>query len=58
MVKVGYRLWKLTYPYICTKCGSLSHQKFDMCEYCGEKSCLIETTKKDYKEKYKKVKKL
>ena len=58
MSKISYKLWKSTFPYICTKCGSLSHQKSDMCEYCGKKNTLRESTKKDYKSKYKKVKTL
>jgi len=51
-------MWKLTYPYLCTECGSVLHNKAQYCQYCGKEDVLRETTKKDYKLKFKKMKEL
>ena len=58
MVKIDYKMWKRAFPYICTACGHLLHEKREICEHCGKKGTLRGITKKDYKEKYKKVKEL
>jgi len=58
MVKIDYKLWKRSFSHICTACGYLLHERREICENCGAKDTLRETTKKDYKEKYNKVKKL
>ena len=58
MVKVNYSLWKHSFPFICTECDHLLHEKREMCEHCGKKGTLRGITKKDYKRKFKKVREL
>ena len=48
-MKINYRRYKLSFPYICEGCGYLHWHKAHVCEGCGEKSTIRETNKKDYK---------
>ena len=48
-MKINYKMYKLSYPYICGDCGYLHWHKAHVCEQCGEKSTIRKTTKKDYK---------
>lgn len=63
MTKVNWNLWKMTFPFKCSKCGHLSNNARHVgsenpiyCEGCGSENTMIETTKEDYKEIYKKNK--
>jgi rRNA maturation endonuclease Nob1 len=47
-MKIKYKLFKRSFPLICTKCGELSNMKREYCESCGEKDSLRETTKEDH----------
>jgi len=58
MTKINYKMWKLTFPYLCIECGSVAHSKTQYCQRCGKEDTLRETTKKDYKLKFKKMKEL
>lgn len=58
MDKVSYKMWKLSFPYVCLNCDSLLNMELQYCEFCGKKKFLRETNKADYKRKYKKVKEL
>lgn len=49
MKKIDYKLWKKSFPFICTKCGYYLWEKRAICEECGKKDVLRETNKKDYK---------
>lgn len=46
---IKYKLWKLTYPYICGKCSGFNWEYRGMCEQCGCIGKIREITKKDYK---------
>lgn len=47
-MKIKYKLFKRTFPLICTKCGKLSNMPREYCENCGEKDSFRETTKEDH----------
>jgi uncharacterized OB-fold protein len=56
--KVGYKLWKKTFPYMCNSCGAFLHTRAKMCERCGKEDSLKPITKLDYKTKYKRMREL
>jgi uncharacterized OB-fold protein len=47
-MKIKWKLFKKTYPVICTKCGSVSNSIKEYCETCGAKDSFRETTKEDW----------
>jgi len=47
-MKIKYKLFRRTFPLICTKCGKLSNMKREYCENCGAQDSLRETTKEDH----------
>ena len=47
-MKIKYKLFRQTFPLVCTKCGNLSNMERVYCENCGEKDCFRETTKEDH----------
>ena len=47
-MKINYKLFKRTFPLICTKCDQLSNMPREYCENCGEKDSFRETTKEDH----------
>ena len=49
MVKVSWKLFKLTYPFICGACGYLHYDNRETCESCGKKFEIREVKKIDYK---------
>ena len=55
---MSYKLWKKSFPYICSGCGAFLHAFAEICERCGKEDSLRAITKLDYKTKYKKVKEL
>ena len=54
MGKISFNLFKQSFGFKCEKCGSLIYEKREICESCGEKGFIRESTKKDYKEYIKK----
>ena len=52
-MELKWKIFKKTYPTICTKCGTLSNMTREFCENCGAKDNFVETTKADW-EKSKK----
>ena len=50
MVKISWKVFKMTFPFICDSCKELLGEKKNICEGCGKKYTIKETTKKDYKE--------
>jgi rRNA maturation endonuclease Nob1 len=46
---VDQKLYKKTYPYICSNCGKFTHSKREFCESCGKKGAILNATKQDYK---------
>ena len=58
MVKVNYKLWKRSFPFTCSSCKRMAHENAEICQYCGKEGTLKETTKKDYKIKFKRMKEL
>jgi len=62
MQKIKWGLWKRTFPKKCSECGHISNRtiyigskKTVYCENCGSENAMIKTTKKDFKEMYKKL---
>ncbi|MFW9938036.1 MAG: hypothetical protein ACFFD5_10335 [Candidatus Thorarchaeota archaeon] len=47
-----WKIFRATYPYICTNCGKISNMEREFCENCGTKDSLREITKEDYLERY------
>jgi len=47
-MKIKWKLFKKTFPLICTKCGKLSNMQREYCENCGAKDPFRETTQKDH----------
>lgn len=48
-MRISWKLWKLSFPYICENCGKLHYYKAACCEFCGKENTLREVIKKDYK---------
>ena len=42
------KLYKKTYPYICSSCGKFTHTEREYCESCGTKNTIIKAKKQDY----------
>ncbi|MFX0177912.1 MAG: hypothetical protein ACFE85_16980 [Candidatus Hodarchaeota archaeon] len=51
-MKIKWKTFRKTYPYLCTKCGKLSNMKREFCENCGTKNSLREISKEDYLARY------
>ncbi|MFX1379586.1 MAG: hypothetical protein ACFFA4_10895 [Promethearchaeota archaeon] len=51
-MKLDWKLFKKTYPYICDKCGYLQWNKKSICEGCGSRNSLRKISKKDWKKNY------
>ncbi|MBY9018099.1 MAG: hypothetical protein KGD66_04630 [Candidatus Lokiarchaeota archaeon] len=43
------KLYKKTYPYICSSCGEFAHTLREYCEICGKKDSIVNAKKQDYK---------
>ena len=48
-MELKWKLFKKTFPDVCTKCDSLSNSIKEYCENCGSKDSLRGTTKADWK---------
>jgi uncharacterized OB-fold protein len=47
------KLFKKTYPYICSKCGEFAHTNQEYCDKCGAAKSLKKAEKADYKKKFR-----
>ena len=47
-MKIKWKLFRLSFPCICNKCGALASMKTEYCEVCGDQGSLINITKEDY----------
>ncbi|MBY9004478.1 MAG: hypothetical protein KGD73_10935 [Candidatus Lokiarchaeota archaeon] len=43
------KLYKKTYPFICSKCKTLINMNREYCESCGMKGTIVKASKEDYK---------
>ena len=50
-MKVDWKTFKKSFPYICSNCGEYSYTKKEYCEHCGKKDTIIRMIKEVY-EKY------
>ena len=50
-LKVDWKTFKKSFPYICSNCGEYSYTKMEYCEHCGKKDTIIRMIKEVY-EKY------
>ena len=50
MIKISWKLFKTSFPFICYSCRKLLWETRTICEGCGCTLTIRETTKKDYKE--------
>ena len=48
-----WKVFKQSFPIVCTKCGSLSNMTRDFCEVCEDKDSFRATTKEDWKKHLK-----
>lgn len=48
-MKVEWKTFKSSFPYIYNNCGELSSLKREFCELCGKKDSLRKIEKVDYK---------
>lgn len=47
-MKLSWKLFKRSYPLVCTKCGKIANMKREYCESCGEKDSFRKISKKEY----------
>ncbi|MCK4383735.1 MAG: hypothetical protein ACTSPU_08820 [Promethearchaeota archaeon] len=47
-MKIKWKLFRKSFPLICTKCDTLSNMKREYCEKCGEQNSFREVTKEDH----------
>ncbi|MBA7540884.1 hypothetical protein ES705_33187 [subsurface metagenome] len=47
-MQLKWKVFRKSFPAICTKCGSLSSMTREYCEVCGAKDTSRETTKEDW----------
>jgi len=43
------KLFKKTYPYICSKCLEFTHTMYEFCDKCGAEASIRKAEKADYK---------
>jgi len=55
-MKISWKLYRATYPFICSICKAGLWEMRNICENCGEKLTIKEMTKKDYKAEMKRRK--
>ncbi|MFX1269411.1 MAG: hypothetical protein ACFFAK_15735 [Promethearchaeota archaeon] len=54
-MKVKWKTFRNSLPYICTNCGEFSNMQREYCEQCGKKDSLRKTTREDYEKQTEKV---
>jgi hypothetical protein len=53
---VKWKIFRDSFPYICTNCGEFSNSEKEFCEKCGKKDSLRKTAREDYDNHIEKVK--
>ena len=51
-MQLKWKIFKKSFPTVCTKCGALSNMPREYCEICGIKDSFRDITKEDW-EKHK-----
>ncbi|MFX0017803.1 MAG: hypothetical protein ACFFDL_08955 [Promethearchaeota archaeon] len=54
-MKVKWKTFRNSLPYICTNCEEFSNMQREYCEQCGKKDSLRKTTREDYEKQTEKV---
>ena len=54
-MKVKWKTFRKSLPYICTNCGEFSNMEREYCEQCGKQDSLRKTTREDYEKQTEKV---
>jgi len=54
-MKVKWKTFRNSLPYICANCGEFSNMEREYCEQCGKKDSLRKTTRKDFEKQTEKV---
>lgn len=49
MVKINWKLWKISFPFICSSCNTLHSLEREYCEKCGKHKMLRKSLRIDYK---------
>ena len=47
-MKVKWKIFRASFPYICKNCGEFSSRQLEYCEVCGKKDTLRKIEKEDY----------
>jgi RNA polymerase subunit RPABC4/transcription elongation factor Spt4 len=47
-MKVKWKIFRASFPYICKNCGEFSSRQLEYCEVCGKKDSLKKIEKEDY----------
>ena len=47
-MKIKWKLFRESFPYVCTKCGVLGSMEREYCESCGAEGGLRKVKKEDY----------
>lgn len=50
-MSVKWKVFRMSFPHVCNKCGALANMEREYCEVCGAQDSLRKVTKEDY-EKY------
>jgi len=45
---IKWKLFRMSFPLACDKCGTLANMEREYCESCGAQNSLIKVTKEDY----------
>ena len=45
---IKWKLFRISFPKVCSKCGGLANMEREYCESCGAQNSLREVTKEDY----------
>jgi len=53
---VKWKIFRDSFPYVCSDCGEFSSSEGEYCEKCGEKGGLRQTEREDYERHVEQVK--
>jgi hypothetical protein len=53
---VKWKVFRASFPYICTSCGEFANSEKEFCEKCGKKGTLRNTSREDYERYIEKAK--
>ncbi len=45
---IKWKLFRISFPCVCNKCGVLSNEEREYCENCGAQDSFRNVTKEDY----------